>query len=212
MRRLKLLIITALFPLFSFAQAGFEIVPFAGYMFGGSVNFYEGKLKISNGLDYGVSLIIPIREVVDIEINYTGMQGDAKFTSYQANQNIEDDTTSMSTNYFQIGVLKTLSLNNHKIKPFGSFSAGATLFSLDDYYDTWRFSITAGLGVTYMFTDHIGIMLRGRFMMPIYFGGAGGYCGVGTGGSGCGLSVNGYAQPLQGDFTGGIVIKVGGNK
>ncbi len=210
MRKLKLLIIAAFFPLISIAQGGFEIVPFAGYMFGGSVNFYEGKLKLTNGLDYGVSLIIPIREIVDIEINYTGMQGEAKFTSYQDYQNIEDDTTKMSTNYFQIGVLKSFSLNNPKVKPFGSFSAGATLFSLDDYY-TWRFSITAGLGVIIMFSDHIGIMLRGRFMMPMYFGGTEGYCGLGKSGSGCGLSVNGYAQPIQGDFTGGLVIKVGKN-
>jgi len=209
MRKVKLLIIVALFPLISIAQGGIEIVPFAGYMFGGSVNFYEGKLKLTDGVDYGVSLIIPIREILDVEINYTGMQGEAKFTAYRDYPAFNDETTGMSTNYFQIGVLKTLSLNNPKIKPFGSFSLGATLFSLNDYTDTWRFSITAGLGVKFMFSDHVGIMLRGRFMMPMYFGGVGGYCGIGTGGSSCGLSVNGYAQPLQGDFSGGLIIKLG---
>lgn len=209
MKRLKLFIIIVSFPLVGMAQGGIEIVPFAGYMFGGSVNFYEGKLNLTDGMDYGVSLVIPIREIVDLEINYTGMQGDAQFTVYRGYPDFSDETAAISTNYFQIGVLKALSLSNPKIKPFGSFSVGATLFSLADYTDTWRFSITAGLGVKFMLTDHVGIMLRGRFMMPMYFGGVGGYCGVGTGGSGCGLSINGYAQPLQGDFNGGVIIKLG---
>lgn len=209
MKRLKIILVATLFPILVSAQGGIEILPFAGYMFGGSVNFYQGKLKITDGLDYGGSLIIPIREIVDLEINYTGMQGEARFQVYPGYPDYSSETTKMSTNYFQIGVLKALSLQNPKIRPFGSFSVGATLFSLNDYTDTWRFSITAGLGAKFMLSDHIGIMLRGRFMMPMTFGGVGGYCGIGTGGSGCGLSVNGYAQPLQGDFNAGLIIKLG---
>lgn len=209
MRKLKFIIIGIIFPLISFAQSGIEIVPFGGYMFGGSVNFYQGELKISDGVDYGVSLIIPIREIVDLEIGYTGMQGEARFQVYPGYPDYNDETTGMSTNYFQVGALKALSLNNPKIRPFGSFSVGATLFSLNEYTDTWRFSITAGLGAKIMFSDHVGIMLRGRFMMPMTFGGVGGYCGIGSGGSNCGLSLNGYAQPLQGDFNAGLIIRLG---
>jgi len=210
MRNLKLFVLVVLFPLIASAQkGGIEVVPHAGYMFGGSVNFYQGKLKLSDGLDYGLSIVIPIREVVDLEIFYTGMQGEARFQVYPGYPDYSDEKTGISSNYFQIGVLKAISINNPKIKPFGSFSAGATLFSLNDYTDTWRFSITAGLGIKIMFTNHLGVMFRGRFMMPMTFGGVGGYCGIGTGGSGCGLSVNGYAQPLQGDFNGGLIIKLG---
>lgn len=209
MKRIKIIFIAIFFPFFTFAQGGVEIVPFAGYMFGGSVNFYEGKLKISDGMDYGVSLIVPIREIVDLEINYTGMSSEAKFTAYSNYPEYENELTAISTNYFQIGVLKALSINNDKIRPFGSFSLGATLFSLPDYTDTWRFSVSLGLGVKIMFTNHVGIMLRGRLLMPMYFGGVGGYCGIGTGGTSCGLSLNGYIQPFQGDFNGGLIIKLG---
>lgn len=52
-------------------------------------------------------------------------------------------------------------------------------------------------------------MARGRLMMPMYIGGVGGYCGIGTGGAGCGLSLNGYASLFQGDFNGGLIIKFG---
>ena len=82
MKKIKLLLIAVLFPFFTFAQGGgVEIVPFVGYMFGGSVNFYEGKLDITDGMDYGLSLIVPIRDVLDVEINYTGMSSEARFTA-----------------------------------------------------------------------------------------------------------------------------------
>jgi len=209
MKKFKLFLLSLLIPAFSFAQGGIEIMPFAGYMFGGSINFYEGKLKITDGADYGVSLLFPVRDVVDIEVSYTGMRSEAQFTAYSNYPAFSDEQTGVHTNYFQIGALKKLKLNNPDIMPFGSFSLGATLFALDAYNDTWRFSVTLGGGVKFMFSDHVGLMVRGRLMMPMSFGGVGGYCGIGTGGSGCGLSLNSYATLLQGDFSGGLVFKMG---
>ncbi len=205
MKRIKLLFIVALIPLFSIAQGGAEIIPFAGYMFGGSVNFYEGKYKITDGVDYGLSVLVPIREVVDVELNYTRMDSEGKFTAYSGYPGFVDKQTVMSTNYFQVGAVKAFTKQNPKIIPFGSFSLGATWFDFTDYQDAWLFSITAGLGVKFMFSSRVGIMLRGRFMMPMFFGGVGFYAG--TGGAGVGL--NSYAAIIQGDFNGGLIIKVG---
>ena len=203
MKKIRLLLITVLLPFLSMAQGGVEIVPFGGYMFGGHVNFYEGEYKITDGADYGLSLIVPVKQVVDLEINYTRMQSVGKFTAYLPGYN--DSETDMSTNYFQIGSLKYLSLNNPKVKPFGSFSLGATWFDFSDYDDKVLFSIVAGLGVKIMFSDRVGVMLRGRLMMPMFFGGVGFY--LGTGGSG--LTLNSYSTIVQGDFNGGLVIKLG---
>ena len=50
-------------------------------------------------------------------------------------------------------------------------------------------------------------MLRGRLLMPMNFAGVGFYAGTG----GSGLTMNSYVTPLQGDFNGGLIIKVGGN-
>jgi len=90
----------------------------------------------------------------------------------------------MSTNYFQIGVVKAFSKNNPKIIPFGNFTMGVTWFEFADYDDRVLFSITAGLGVKFMFSEHVGVMLRGRFMMPMFFGGVGfgllGACSIGA--------------------------------
>ena len=204
MKKIKVLLIALLLPVLAFSQ-GVEIVPFAGYMFGGNVKFYEGKYKVTDGMDYGLSVLLPIRQVVDLEVNYTRMGGEGKFTAYSSYPGFTDKQTDMSTNYFQIGVVKAFSKNNPKIIPFGSFSLGATWFDFADYDDRVLFSITAGLGVKFMFSEHVGIMLRGRIMMPMFFGGIGFYAGTG----GSGLSLNSYAGIIQGDFNGGLIFKLG---
>jgi hypothetical protein len=158
MKIIKILFIALLFPVVAFSQ-GVEIVPFADYMFGGNVKFYEGKYKVTDGMDYGLSVLLPIRQVVDLEVNYTRMDGEGKFTAYSNYPGITDKQTDMSTNYFQIGVVKAFSKNNPKIIPFGSFSLGATWFDFADYDDRVLFSLTAGLGVKFMFSEHVGINL-----------------------------------------------------
>ncbi|MCF6171683.1 MAG: hypothetical protein L3J31_00315 [Bacteroidales bacterium] len=204
MKKVKILFITLLFPVLAFSQ-GVEIVPFVGYMFGGSVNFYEGKYKVTDGMNYGASILVPIREIVDLEINYTRLDSEGKFTAFAGFPGFTDKQTVMSTNYFQIGMVKAISKQNPKITPFGSFSLGATWFDFADYQDATLFSITAGLGVKFMFSKHVGIMLRGRFLLPMFFGGVGFYAGTG----GSGLSLNSYAAIIQGDFNGGLILKLG---
>lgn len=207
MKKIKLLILTALFPTLLFSQ-GAEIVPFAGYMFGGSVKYTQGKLNVSDGMNYGVSILVPVQSLVDIELNYTRMDSKASFRSYSGYPLYPDyDISNLSTNYFQIGGISKFYRGDSKVTPFGSFSLGATWFSDSNIDDVWKFSATAGLGVKIMFSERVGIMLRGRLMMPMTFGGAGFY--FGTGGSG--LSLNSYITPLQGDFNGGLIFKLGGN-
>jgi hypothetical protein len=210
MRRLNLLILTVFISISSFAQV--EIAPFVGYMFGSGVDYYEGRLKIYDGMNYGGSLIIPVREIIDVEVNYSRLDSRAKFTAYRPGYN-DATIDRLSTNYFQIGVLKAISVDNDKIRPFGSFSLGATMFHSGDtdkdVTDVWRFSMTAGLGVKIFITERVGIMLRGRLMMPMNFAGVGFYYGIGGGGSGGGLSLNSYAAMAQGDFNAGLIFKLG---
>ncbi len=206
MKKIKLLILITLFPTFLFSQ-GFEIVPFAGYMFGGNIKYVQGKLKINDGMNYGMSILVPVQELVDLEFNYTRMDSDASFRSYAGygGDYPDIDFNSVGTNYIQIGGISKFYRQSTKAEPFGSFSLGATWFNSSNVETVWRFSATVGLGVKIMFSDRVGIMLRGRLMMPMSFAGTSFY--FGTGGSG--LSMNSYVAPLQGDFNGGLIIKVG---
>jgi hypothetical protein len=216
MKKLKLLLVAALFPVFVFAQGGAELVPFAGYMFGGSLNYVQGKLDIPNGLNYGLSVLVPVQSLLDVEVNWTRMN-DVKATwnpYFGYDQLYPYDEFNVATNYFQIGAISKFYNSGSVAQPFGSFSLGATWFDISqtsnstyNYSDVWRFSIMLGLGVKLMFSDRVGIMLRGRLMMPMTFAGVGFYAGTG----GAGLTMNSWVAPLQGDFNGGLIIKLGGN-
>jgi hypothetical protein len=202
----KLLFTLFFLPIIVFSQV--EIVPFAGYMFGGSIKYTQGKLKLEDGLDYGGSIIIPIRNVVSFELNYTHMTSELNFDAYSSYPSYSDETATTFTNYIQVGTIKDITINNDKVTPFGSFSLGATWYSSEAYTTAWFFSITAGMGLKVMFSDRVGIMLRGRLMLPMMFGGVGAYYGFGSGG---GLYVDSYSSFVQGDFNGGLVLKLGNN-
>ena len=209
MKQLKTtLLILLLFPLIGMSQV--EIAPFAGYMFGGRVNYYQGELKINDNMDYGVSIIVPeIQWGTDLEVNYTRMDSKARFRANPSYPDYNDAEFDISVNYIQIGAQKIFT-PAEQFKPFGSFSLGATIFSpKNDISDVWRFSITLGLGFKYMISDRVGIMARGRLMLPMVFGGVGGYVGIGSGGTSGGLTLNSYATIVQGDFNGGLVFKLG---
>ena len=209
MKKLKLLIATVVFPVLLFSQVSVDLVPFAGYMFGGNIQYYEGKVKIDNGMNYGLSVFVPVHDLLDLEVNYTRMQSKASFSPYLGYPNLEYKETDLTTNYIHIGGISKFYSKSTMITPFGSTSIGATWFSPTDnsFNSVWRFSVNLGLGVKVMFSDRVGIMLRGRLMMPMYFGGIGMYAG--TGGAGVGVST--FVAPLQGDFNGGLVIRLGGD-
>ncbi|MEN8226157.1 MAG: hypothetical protein ABFS05_12440 [Bacteroidota bacterium] len=209
MKKLNILLMILLFPAMLSAQISADLVPFAGYMFGGSINYYEGKVKIDDAMNYGLAIMVPVHDLLDVEVNYTRMQSNASFTPNPYYSDLEYTETSLATNYFHVGGISKFYSQSTQVTPFSSVSLGATWFSPSDasFNTVWRFSANLGLGVKVMFTDRVGIMLRGRLMMPMYLGGVSIYAG--TGGSGVG--VNTFVTPLQGDFNGGLVISLGGN-
>jgi len=204
MKKIKLLLFTLFVPVLLFSQ-GIEIVPFTGFQFGGNIEYYEGRMKISDGQNYGVSIFVPMQAIVDLELNYTRMGSQITFSPYYFDQGYFYQESSVFTNYFQIGALKKLKLPNEKVIPFGSMSLGATWFETKDFGDRWMFSVVLGAGLKVMFSDRIGIVGRGRLMMPMQFGGIGFYAGTG----GSGMSANSYVAPLQGDFNIGLLLKLG---
>lgn len=203
MKKILLTVFALALSVFVFSQK-LEIVPFTGYMFGGKISYIEGELKIDDGQDFGISILKPIKPGVDLELGYSFMESKMHFSPYYG-YNYHSAETNLSTSYFQIGVLKKIKPDTEKVIPFGSFSLGATWFATPDFGDEIRFSATLGAGLKIMFSERIGIIGRGRLMMPMQFAGVG--FTVGTGGSG--LSAGSYITPLQGDFTVGLIIRLG---
>jgi len=195
-------------PFESSAQRKVEITHFVGYQFGGRIRFYEGELRVKDNANFGVALSTEIRPNVQFEVSWSQMKTSANF---RPNYDYEylSGSFDVNVNYFQAGGI--WEMDKGKLRPYGLFSLGATWFDAkkSSIEDAWRFSIALGGGLKIWLSDHIGIRLQGRLLLPMYFSGAGLFCGIGTGGSGCGVSVGTGSTIVQGDFTGGLIFAFG---
>ncbi len=205
--RILVFALLILVPLSSSAQGRFEVTPFGGYMFGGKFRFYEGEMKIDNAANYGALFNFELAPNTKLEFFWAQMKTTAYFRPYYGYEYINSDPFNLTVNYYQIGSLREMEIDNENIKPFGVLTLGASHLKPTSmgYSDSWQFAITLGGGLKIWFSDVIGIRLQGRLMMPMYFAGVGGY--YGTGGSG--LSVGASSAIIQGDFTGGLIFSFG---
>jgi hypothetical protein len=215
--RISVLAIVVMFiiaPAVSQAQGKVEISPFAGYMFGGSLNFYEGKLKAENNLNYGVAMDIKLATDTQIELMWTQMATSGQFEPYYSYEYLATNSFDMNVGYIQIGGVREIEMD--KVHPFGVFTLGTTYFipknvdfpnstSYENIDSEWVFSMTLGAGAKIWFNDRVGIRLQGNLMLPMFWGGAG--FTVGTGGSG--FYVGTGTSMVQGSFTGGLIFALG---
>ncbi len=181
-----------------------EIMPFGGYMFGGHIETYRGIFDIKGNANYGITLGIPIARVAEFELSYFRMDTEGKFRPYQNSSNREY-TYDMDVQYIQAGVTKIFSVE--KVKPFTTFSLGATCFENKediDWKNLWAFSAIIGAGFRIDINELIALRLQGRFMMPLQFEGAGFYFGS----NGTDYELNSSVIALQGDFSAGLIFKL----
>lgn len=180
----------------------------AGYQFGGTMDFYEGYFKIKDHGNWGLGLDVETNPGMTVGFAYSRMNTTGHFSSYYP-ITYPDTDVDLTVDYFQLGVKRGHSKAN--LEGYGLFSLGATWFNMLDegIEDGWMFSVALGAGVNYFFTDRVGINLQGRLLMPMYFAGMGMFVGIGTGGPSAGVSANAWAPIVQGDFSGGLVFKIG---
>ena len=190
----------------TFAQI--EINAFTGWVPASKTAYsYNGyRLRIDGAQNYGagIGMNTPIGL---IEFSYMGFS-----STIDQDGGIElpglNLPQAINVNYYMLGILKTL-MEHEKFVPYGLFNIGVSNFNpQEDPANPVRFSIGLGLGARYFFTPMIGIRLQARLLMPLYFGGVGFGCGIGTGGSSCGGGAYFGVEIFQGDFTGGVVIKI----
>lgn len=192
-------------------KPGFELTPMVGYFFGGSVKFYEGKLNIKDNVSFGFVAGLPISNGTTVEFSYTGMSSTAEwrpYFSYEGKYPARD--FGMNVNYFNLGGLRTVPLAEN-VKGFGGLRLGAAYFNstADDIDDAWRFEVSLGGGVKVYLTDRVGLRFQGNFHIPLVLSGGGLFCGIGSGGSGCNVSVGSTSSILQGDLSAGLVFRLG---
>ena len=197
----KLIILGLLATLFlvpqqAFSQNGIELSGYTGWMLGGKVNLYNGSLKIEDGQNWGITLSLPIAPGMKAELMYNRLVSDLTVREYG---NAPYVYTKVATQYFHVGAVKEL-MSEGMVRPYGTGSMGAAIFSDREGFDSdrWRFSVGLGGGLKIFPTERIGFRLQARMLVPLYFNGI----WFGTGGAGVSTS----STIVQGDFTGGIIL------
>ena len=191
------------------AFSQFEITPYTGYMFGGRGYGYYVDVNIADGQNFGVMGDITLFPGLQVELMYNRMVSRATAWDYREN---EQEVFDLASEYFLAGGLKEMDYG--RIKPFGVFLMGVAAHSPQNtqYNNKISFAFGLGGGVKIFITDVIGIRLQGHLLAPLYVSGIGLGCGIGTGGASCGGGVGLSSTLLQGDFSGGIIISLSGNR
>lgn len=201
----------------AFPQAEVEITPFGGWLWTSNVpvwvwddafnRYVERDVKVTDKANYGARIGVKVDFNTVVEFEYNRTEAEIIVPGAQT-----DSTGRIGfvANYYMLGgVYET---GDDQLVPFGIFNIGMTNFKgtegAGQSFNT--FTVGAGGGIKYFLSDAIGIRLQARLIFPMTFSGVGFGCGIGTGGGGCGTSVGGYSSIIQGDFTGAIILRMGG--
>ena len=186
-----------------------EINGFYGWQLNGKAKLYDGEFRMQNAPNYGGKLAIGLSTTTFVELSYMRSDSEGYLKPYNISEE-PGETYQFSSNYITVGGLQELDLG--KIRPFGTLGMGFVIWAPKDYYGTkWQFQFSFGAGVKIWLSERIGLRVQGSMMMPLVYNGAGFGCGIGTGGSGCGGAVYTRITPFQGEFSGGIILKLGNN-
>jgi hypothetical protein len=184
-----------------------ELNRFYGWQLAGKFKLYYGDLPLESAPNYGAKLSVGLSSTTHAEVSYMRSDSEAWYRPYNISEPVSD-TFTYSSNYITLAGLQEVDMG--KIRPFGTFGMGLVVWSpkenvVDGYV---QMQLTLGAGLKYWFNDFVGIRLQGSMMMPMIFNGGGFGCGIGTGGGGCGGAVYTRITPFQGEFSGGIILRI----
>lgn len=210
----KLIVITLVFIASHNLFAQVEITPFGGWLWTGKIPAYRQDIKVSDMGNYGIRGGVTIQPQMVVEFEWNHTENTATFREYLIGGALGDiQNVDLKLNYYMLGIQYETTYDEALI-PYGLINLGI-LDSKSEEFGTYGsnseqfFTFGIGGGLKYFLSDKVGIRLQARLLLPMQFGGVGFGCGIGTGGSGCGAGVSTYTNIIQGDFTGGIVLKFG---
>ncbi len=186
-----------------------EIHGFAGWQLMGKANLYDGEFRMEDALNYGGKIAVGLSTTTYAEVSYMRADTEGRFYPYYSGG--PSESIPFSSNYIHIAGLQEVHFG--PVAPFATIGLGLAIWDpkTDQLNSKVQFQITAGAGVKIWITDFLGIRLQGGMMLPMIVNGAGFGCGIGTGGSSCGANVYTRITPFQGEFSGGLIIKLHAN-
>ncbi len=140
--------------------ARFELTPFAGYRFGGTLEVEDsaGSFKLDDAMSYGLILNFPHRANTQWEVLYSKQSTEAEFSTATPN----DSSLDIDLHILQLG--GTYQFEGNKVIPYLAMTLGAThikVSSTGTSSDTfWSGSI--GLGILISPGSRVGVRLEAR--------------------------------------------------
>ncbi len=179
-----------------------------GYRVGGEVDVYYGGdlgyIKIADSESFSVDLDYQLRDGFSVSLQWFAQ--DTRMDFHGFNSFDLEHLGGAWNNYFLVNGVYEKEIN--QIVPFGGIGLGIATASFDDpRYDTSvHFAAALQGGLKIFFTERLGIKLKAAMLMPLQYGSGGLYCGTG---SGCSVGAGASTTIIQGDFSGGVVVKLG---
>lgn len=203
MRKITILASILFIHAFAFGQS-IEITPLYGYTISGKVDNYDRYFDVKDNMSFGGILSVEIDHMSYIELSYLRTNTTGVYSSFVEGSN----QINMGIEQYHVGALREF--KEGKIVPFGKFMLGTTRYVQTSGEDRryWLFSPGIGLGAKVFFTDKIGLRLHSNLYMPLQFAGGGFFCGIGTGGSGCGTDIVFNVPLVHWDMGVGLIIKL----
>jgi len=182
----------------SYAQPAITLEAFYGWLWTSSAG-YNNNIVVDDKSNYGIRVGVSPRSQMVVEFEWNHTETNLQWTD------ITQQNEDVILNYYMLGFNKEMA--EGPAVPFGIVNLGIMNVQgkTISFSEDW-FTVGLGGGLKYYMSDRIGIRLQARLLLPMQFGGIGLGCGTG----GCGGGVSAYTTTIQGDFTGGVILKLGG--
>ena len=212
MKRLFLVVIACMAMSPALMAQKIELTPMYGYQLGAKLDYGPGYLKITDGSQYGVTLNANIRDGIAAELSWWRQDAELRLKD-KFDLPLETRLSDVAVDYFLLGAVKYAELN--QFRPFAGFSGGLVIFTPNNenqdvlnrsLSSSTKFAFTFTGGIKYMISEKVGIRIQGQLLFPVEWGGI--YVGIGTGGPSTGASLG--STIIQGAFSGGLIIGLGG--
>jgi hypothetical protein len=183
-----------------------------GWMWGGSADSWQGKLRLDSSSNFGATLGVPVAFLSWGEAQYTYQSTAMTLDGFGTRQNL----TNMDVHFFQLAA--TRGVKDGPVVPYvlggigttwfnpaqSVISIDGTLYNLDS---SWKLSFVLGLGVKVWLGEAEKVGLRLQFRtLPTLYNSSG---GIWVGGGGAAVSISGNAV-WQFDVSAGVTVKLGG--
>ncbi|MCA1761524.1 MAG: hypothetical protein ABR574_04890 [Cryomorphaceae bacterium] len=179
-----------------------------GYRFGGSVDVYYngryGEIKFEDSEAFSLDITYKLRDDFGISAQYWGQNTAMDYFGYASSE--LDGLGDVLISYILVGPVYEKRIKS--VTPFGNLGVGAVIMDPQraEFSSDSRFAVGLNGGVKIDISHRLAIQLRAGILMPMQMGGAGLFC---SGGGGCGVDIGTSTTIMQGDISGGVILKLG---